>query len=105
MSEFERGVAEPSPRARLVRCTAILGALTALYVVAVGSLSPHGGVTGRTHRSSSATSISMDALNNDRSQCGYNAEPRTTSLSGADRSRRTEGQVTTAAIEDDPVDR
>jgi hypothetical protein len=104
MSEFERRVVESSPHARSVRCTVILGVLTVLYVAAIGSLAPHG-ATGRTHRSNSASSISMHPPNDGRSRCAYDAEPSSISLPSADHTRRTEGQVTTAALEDDPVDR
>jgi hypothetical protein len=104
MSEFERGVAEPSPRARLVRCTVILSTLTALYVTAVGSLS-HGGAAGRMHRSSSTASISMNALDHSRSQCAYDAELSTISRSSEDRARRSEGQVSPAALDIVSLDR
>ena len=80
MTEFERGVAEPSPRARLIRCTVILSTLTALYVTAVGSLS-HSGAVGRMHRSSSTASISMHARDHSRTQCAYDAELSTISWS------------------------
>ena len=104
MSEFERGVAEPSPRARLIRCTVILSTLTALYVTAVGSLS-HSGAVGRMHRSSSTTGISMHALDHGRSQCASDAELSTISLSGDDRARRSEGQVSPAVLDSGRIDR
>lgn len=98
MSEFERGVGEPSPRARLIRSTVILSTLTALYVTAVGSLS-HSAAVGRMHRSSSAASISMHALDHGRSQCTSDAELSAISLSGDNRARRSEGQVSPAALD------
>jgi hypothetical protein len=57
------------------------------------------------HRSSSTASISMHALDHGRTQCTDDTELNTISLSGDDRARRSEGQVSPAVLDMDPLSR